>query len=122
MQAFVGSGISVSGKAPGFKFEKLNIIKGLGRIFSIKGLVELIKSIAKVVLLTTCVVVFLWYMLPSIIYLSAGSLENGLGILYQTLIYFVLSLVFILFAPGVGDYMEQTHMVGKNFWNDKARY
>ena len=116
MQAFVGSGISVSGKALGFKFEKLNIIKGLGRIFSIKGLVELIKSIAKVVLLTTCVVVFLWYMLPSIIYLSAGSLENGLGILYQTLIYFVLSLVFILFAIGVGDYIWSRHT-----WLQKLR-
>ena len=48
MQAFVGSGLSVSSKALGFKFEKLNLIKGLSRIFSVKGLVELIKSIAKV--------------------------------------------------------------------------
>jgi flagellar biosynthetic protein FlhB len=116
MQAFVGSGLSVSGKALGFKFEKLNIIKGLGRIFSVKGLVELIKSIAKVVLLTTCVVAFLWYMLPSIIYLSAGSLENGIGILYRTLIYFVLSLVFILFAIGVGDYIWSRHT-----WLQKLR-
>ena len=116
MQAFVGSGLSVSGKALGFKFEKLNIIKGLGRIFSVKGLVELIKSIAKVVLLTTCVVAFLWYMLPSIIYLSAGSLENGIGVLYRTLIYFVLSLVFILFAIGVGDYIWSRHT-----WLQKLR-
>ena len=52
MQAFIGSGLSVSSKALGFKFEKLNLIKGLGRIFSVKGL-ELIKSIAKVILLTS---------------------------------------------------------------------
>ena len=116
MQAFVGSGISISEKAIGFKFEKLNLIKGLGRIFSIKGLVELIKSIAKVVLLTTCVVVFLWFALPSIIYLSAGSLEHGLGVLYKTLIYFVLSLVFILFAIGIGDYIWSRHT-----WLQKLR-
>ena len=116
MQAFVGSGISISEKAIGFKFEKLNLIKGLGRIFSVKGLVELIKSIAKVVLLTTCVVVFLWFALPSIIYLSAGSLEHGLGVLYKTLIYFVLSLVFILFAIGVGDYIWSRHT-----WLQKLR-
>ncbi|MDA7592221.1 EscU/YscU/HrcU family type III secretion system export apparatus switch protein [Rhodobacteraceae bacterium] len=116
MQAFVGGGLSISGKALGFKFEKLNLIKGLGRIFSIKGLVELIKSIAKVVFLTTCVVVFLWYMLPSIIYLSAGSLDQGLGVLYKTLIYFVLSLVFILFAIGVGDYIWSRHT-----WLQKLR-
>ena len=116
MQAFVGSGLSVSSKALGLKFEKLNLIKGLGRIFSVKGLVELIKSIAKVVLLTTCVVAFLWYMLPSIIYLSAGSLENGIGVLYRTLIYFVLALVFILFAIGVGDYIWSRHT-----WLQKLR-
>jgi len=116
MQAFVGSGLSVSGKALGFKFEKLNLIKGLGRIFSIKGLVELIKSIAKVVLLTTCVVVFLWFALPSIIYLSAGSLDSGIGVLYKTLIYFILSLVFILFAIGVGDYIWSRHT-----WLQKLR-
>ena len=109
MQAFVGNGLSVSGKALGFKFEKLNLIKGLGRIFSIKGLVELIKSVAKVVLLTSCVVIFLWYFLPDIIYLSAGSLESGLGVLYRTLLLFIFSLIFILFAIGLGDYLWSRH-------------
>ena len=109
MQAFVGNGLSISGKALGFKFEKLNLIKGLGRIFSIKGLVELIKSVAKVVLLTSCVVIFLWYFLPDIIYLSAGSLESGLGVLYRTLLLFIFSLIFILFAIGLGDYLWSRH-------------
>ena len=109
MQAFVGNGLSISGKALGFKFEKLNLIKGLGRIFSVKGLVELIKSVAKVVLLTSCVVIFLWYFLPDIIYLSAGSLESGLGVLYRTLLLFIFCLLFILFAIGLGDYIWSRH-------------
>ena len=109
MQAFVGNGLSISGKALGFKLEKLNLIKGLGRIFSIKGLVELIKSVAKVVLLKSCVVIFLWYFLPDIIYLSAGSLESGLGVLYRTLLLFIFSLIFILFAIGLGDYLWSRH-------------
>ena len=104
-----GNGLSISGKALGFKFEKLNLIKGLGRIFSIKGLVELIKSVAKVVLLTSCVVIFLWYFLPDIIYLSAGNLESGLGVLYRTLLLFIFSLIFILFAIGLGDYLWSRH-------------
>ena len=116
MQAFVGGGISISGKALGFKFEKLNLIKGLGRIFSIKGLVELLKSIAKVVLLTCCVVIFLWYFLPKIIYLSAGNLESSLGILYQILLLFVLSLILILLAIGAGDYLWSRHT-----WLQKLR-
>ena len=116
MQAFVGGGLSASGKALGFKFEKLNLIKGLGRIFSVKGLVELVKSIAKVVLLTSCVVIFLWFALPDILYLSAGTLENGIGILYQTLLFFILSLLLILFAIGLGDYFWSRHT-----WLQKLR-
>jgi flagellar biosynthetic protein FlhB len=116
MQAFVGSGLSISGKALGFKPEKLNLIKGLGRIFSVKGLVELLKSIAKVVLLTSCVVIFLWFALPDILYLSAGSLENGIGILYGTLLFFILSLLLILFVIGVGDYIWSRHT-----WLQKLR-
>ena len=116
MQAFVGGGLSASGKALGFKFEKLNLIKGLGRIFSVKGLVELVKSVAKVVLLTSCVVIFLWFALPDILYLSAGTLENGIGILYRTLLFFILSLLMILFAIGLGDYIWSRHT-----WLQKLR-
>jgi len=116
MQTIVGGGLSVSGKALGFKFEKLNLIKGLGRIFSIKGLVELLKSIAKVVLLTSCVVIFLWYFLPDIIYLSAGSIQNGLGVLYRTLLLYVLALLFIMLAIGMGDYIWSRHT-----WLQKLR-
>ena len=116
MQAFIGGGLSASSKAVGFKFEKLNFVKGLGRIFSIKGFVELLKSIAKVVLLTSCVVVFLWYFMSDIIYLGAGSLENGLGILYRTLLFFVFSLLLILLAIGIGDYIWSRHT-----WLQKLR-
>ena len=116
MQAFIGSGLSFSSKALGFKFEKLNLVKGLGRIFSVKGLVELVKSVAKVILLTSCVVIFLWYSLPNIIYLSAGSLETGLAVLYRTLLFFILCLLLILFAIGLGDYFWSRHT-----WLQKLR-
>jgi len=116
MQTIVGGGLSVSGKALGFKFEKLNLIKGLGRIFSIKGLVELLKSIAKVVLLTSCVIIFLWYFLPDIIYLSTGSIQNGLGVLYRTLLLYIFALLLIMLAIGMGDYIWSRHT-----WLQKLR-
>ena len=59
MQTIVGSGLSISSKALGFKWNKLDPIKGLGRSFSVKGLVELIQSIAKVGFLTGLVLRFL---------------------------------------------------------------
>ena len=53
VQLIVGRGISLSSKSLSFKWNKLDPIKGLGRIFSVKGLVELIKSVAKSFFLTS---------------------------------------------------------------------
>ena len=47
----VMGGWSFSLETISFKLEKLNPIKGLARIFSLKGLVELVKALAKFVLL-----------------------------------------------------------------------
>jgi flagellar biosynthetic protein FlhB len=52
-------GWSFSLETISFKVEKLNPIKGLARIFSLKGLVELVKALAKfVLLLGAAIVVF----------------------------------------------------------------
>ena len=116
IQTVVGSGLSFSSKALGFKWNKLDPIKGLGRIFSIKGLVELVKSIAKVVFLTGIVIIFIWFALPNIIYLSAGLLKQSLEILYQLLLTFIFTLVFLLFLIGLGDYLWSRHT-----WMQKLR-
>ena len=116
MQTVVGSGISFSSKALGFKWNKLDPIKGLGKIFSVKGLVELIKSIAKVVFLTGLVLSFLWFTLPNLMYLSAGLLNQSLEILYRSLLTFIFVIVLVLFAIGVGDYLWSRHT-----WLEKLR-
>ena len=95
-QAFVGNGLTFNLKNLNFKTEKLNIIKGLGRIFSVKGLAELIKAIAKVVCLTGVVVAFLWFSLSRILYLNVGSLSDGIDVLYNILILFILSILIVL--------------------------
>lgn len=41
------SGWSFSAKAMSFKWDKLDPIKGVGRIFAVRGLVELVKALAK---------------------------------------------------------------------------
>ena len=116
MQSVVGGGLSMSSKAMGFKWNKLDPIKGLGRIFSVKGLVELIKSIFKVVFLTGLVIGFMWLILPNLIYLSAGNLNHSLEILYRALLTFILIIVLLLFAIGLGDYLWSRHT-----WLEKLR-
>jgi flagellar biosynthetic protein FlhB len=108
-QSIVGSGLTFNAKSFSFKPEKLNLIKGLGRIFSVKGLAELIKAIAKVVFLTGVVVSFLWYSLSRIIYLNVGSLDDGVQVLYRILILFILSILIVLCIIAIGDYMWSRH-------------
>jgi flagellar biosynthetic protein FlhB len=115
-QSIIGNGLSLNPKSFSFKPEKLNLIKGLGRIFSVKGLAELIKAVAKVVLLTGVVIAFLWYSLSRILYLNVGSLDDGIHTLYQILILFILSILIILCLIAIGDYIWSRHT-----WLQKLR-
>lgn len=116
IQIFVGGSLNFSSKAVSFKFEKLDPIKGLGRIFSVKGLVELLKSLAKVILLVGAVVSFLWFSLPNLIYLSAISLNQSLHFLYNTLLSFIFIILGVLLLIGIGDYIWSRHT-----WLQKLR-
>jgi len=115
-QSIVGQGLSFNPKGFSFKLEKINLIKGIKRIFSVKGLVELVKAVAKVVLLTGVVVTFLWYSLSRILYLNMGSLSDSLEVLYRILILFVLTILIVLFAIAIGDYVWSRHS-----WLQKLR-
>ncbi len=56
--ALGGGSVSLQAMAP--KFSKLNPIKGLGRIFSLKGLTELLKALLKFVLIGSVGALLLW--------------------------------------------------------------
>ena len=72
--AFVGpfmiGGLNFSGKALAFKWDKLDPIKGLGRVFAIKGLVELIKALVKFLVIGSVAVFFLYQQFDN--YLNLG--------------------------------------------------
>ncbi len=53
-------GLNFSGKAISFKFEKLDPIKGLKRIFAWRGLVELLKALVKFVFISSVAIIFLY--------------------------------------------------------------
>ncbi len=53
-------GFNFSSQAMGFKFNKMNPLKGMKKIFGTQGLVELVKSIFKIGLLGAIAVFFLW--------------------------------------------------------------
>jgi flagellar biosynthetic protein FlhB len=63
-------GFSFSTEALGVKWERLDPVKGFGRIFAANGLVELVKSMAKVALIGACALLVLQYQAPALLELS----------------------------------------------------
>ncbi len=61
------------------KPDKLNPISGLKRLFGVKTVMELVKALAKFVLITGIAIVFLWYNLVELLGVGAGGLMPGLA-------------------------------------------
>ena len=93
-------GMIFSTKAVRFKVEKINPLKGLARIFSAKGLMELLKTLAKFLLVAVASMVLLWSLKEELLLLANESLGSALGHAGSLFVkaYLVLSSVLILVA------------------------
>jgi len=106
-------GINFSVKAMSFKGDRINPIKGLGRIFSVKGLVELGKSLLKVILLFSISGIVIYYYMPQVLPLSQSTLNQALEVMlygFQILIGMLLIVLMIIAAI---DYFWQRHTLMK---------
>ena len=72
-------GWSFSTKAISFKWEKLDPIKGVGRIFAWRGLMELVKVLAKFGLVAAISAMILWSLIDELLGLGAESLKPALA-------------------------------------------
>jgi flagellar biosynthetic protein FlhB len=72
-------GWSFSLKAVSFKLEKLDPIKGFGRIFALKGLMELVKVLAKFALVASISAVILWSLVDELLGLGSEPLEVAIA-------------------------------------------
>ena len=115
-QFFVSGSINFSGKAMSFKPNRINPLSGLKRIFSVKGLVELVKSVMKIISLISVSGIIIWLAMPKILYLSSSSLSDGLAVFHQSLISLVGGVVGILAIIAVGDFLWSRHQ-----WLQKLR-
>ncbi len=93
---FIVGGINFSIKSIYWKIEKINPIKGLKRIFSIKGLVELIKAILKVSLLGTISYFVINYYLSDLTNLTTANLFSAVNRLSSFFPDLVISLLMAL--------------------------
>jgi flagellar biosynthesis protein FlhB len=86
-------GFVFSTKSLGIKAERMNPIKGLGRMFSVHGLAELVKSILKTVIVGGMGVIAVWRERENVFTLVAQPLETAFPQLFETLLFAAMLIV-----------------------------
>ncbi len=110
----IGTQLAVGGfnfapKAMSFKGSKLNPIKGMKNIISVKSLVELGKSILKVVLLMSASAYVIYWAIPEILRIPDGSLGSALSQLQNIFPLLLISSLVALAVIAALDYFWQRH-------------
>ncbi len=99
LSAVMLGGWSFSVKSLGFKASKMDPVKGIGRMFGVKGLMELVKALAKFFLIATVAGFLLWVQLEEFLQLGMQTVEVGMAhfvdILFWVMLILVLSLVVV---------------------------
>lgn len=102
------SGINISGESLKPKLEKLSLLKGLGRIFSLRGLTEFAKGIAKL-LIVTAVIGFVIYpereRVPTLVTVSLADL---LGLMQELALKILIAVLFVMAIIAALDFTFQT--------------
>ncbi len=75
-------GFSISTEAMAPKLSKLSPLKGMKRIFSAKGLVELVKALAKFALIGGATQLLLWYTLGDYLLLHEMDLQQAVDCIW----------------------------------------
>ena len=107
-QAVVG-GLNFAPKAMKFKGNRINPISGLKRMFSIKALVELGKSILKVVLLFGIATTIIFQIMPGVINFSSLTLTKMLEVMRYVIPLLIGAILVVLAIIAAIDYFWQRH-------------
>ena len=102
-------GINFAPKGFYFKSNRINLFSGLKRMFSSKGLVELIKSLFKVGLLGGITYAVIYFNIKDILYLSERNLYEALSSLLSNFPQLTISLLIVLGFIAVFDYIWQKY-------------
>jgi len=107
-QAMVG-GVTFSTKSLEWKNSKISPIEGFKRIFSVKGLVEMLKGILKVVFLFGAGLYILYNDTIKLTELSSGTFENALITAASFFPKLIIVLIIILLLIAILDWTYQKY-------------
>ncbi len=110
-------GWSFSTRAFSFQWDRLDPIKGLGRVFAWRGLIELVKALAKFSLVAVAAIVVIWNLSGPMLGLGNEPLERALAHAAHLVgwSFLVLSLAMLVIAAAdvpfqLWDYARQLRM------------
>ena len=101
-QGALSGGINFAVKSMQFKGNRINPLSGFKRMFSINGLVELAKAVAKVLLLTSAFATVIWLILPVLLNLLSTNLNSALSESFSALMLALgASLIVLAIIAGI---------------------
>lgn len=101
-QGALSGGINFAVKSMHFKGNRINPLSGFKRMFSINGLMELAKAVAKVLLLTAAFATVIWLILPVLLNLLSTNLNSALSEAFSALILALgASLIVLAIIAGI---------------------
>lgn len=103
-QAAVG-GLHFVTKNLEFKGSRIDPLSGLKRIFSVNGLMELIKAVLKVCALTAVTGLLIWHSLPTTLVLMDAPLDFAMSKIVQDFVVLMTASLAVLAVVAVLDYV-----------------
>ncbi|WP_349410513.1 flagellar biosynthesis protein FlhB [Pseudalkalibacillus sp. SCS-8] len=91
------------------KLERINPLKGFKRIYSLRAIVELLKSILKISLVGFVTFAILWLKREEVLTLSFGTAENALVVIGMLTIQMGLAASVLLIFLAILDYLYQKY-------------
>ena len=97
-----------------FDLKKIDPIKGIKRIFSVRALVEFLKSIFKIIAIGTVCFIVIWMNKDEMFMLSFKNLNEAISFFGQMLIWMGIATALVLMFLSVFDYLYQRYDYEKN--------
>jgi flagellar biosynthetic protein FlhB len=91
----------------GFKWERVSLIKGFGRQFSMRTLVEFLKGVAKLTLVSIACVYVIWPEIAHLERMVTTPIQALLPIMTAMMLKLVMAVLAVLFVLAGGDYFYQ---------------
>lgn len=91
------------------KLEKISIMKGFGRLFSVRSVVEFLKSLVKITIVGGAAIIAVWHDLPILEILPSYDVASYLAFIGGLSGHILVGVCCVLFLIAILDYAYQHH-------------